>query len=98
MTDIAAQRTSLSSRRRALDGDTLFRLGLTGVSIVVIGLLAAMILDTVEASLPVWARFGLDFIVGQRWSPSFVIYGALPFIYGTVATSAIAMLIAVPVA
>ncbi len=35
---------------------------------------------------------------GLRWAPSFTIYGALPFIYGTLLTSAIAMLIAVPVA
>ena len=33
-----------------------------------------------------------------RWAPSFTIYGALPFIYGTLLTSVIAMLIAVPVA
>ena len=37
-------------------------------------------------------------MTGLRWAPSFTIYGALPFIYGTLLTSAIAMLIAVPVA
>ena len=37
-------------------------------------------------------------MTGARWAPSFTIYGALPFIYGTLLTSLIAMVIAVPIA
>ena len=71
--------------RRAVGGDTLYRGALTVISALVVVLLGLMILDTVADSLPAWSRFGiLDFITGQRWAPSFVVYGALPFIYGTV--------------
>jgi len=41
-------------------------------------------------------KFGLRFLLSQNWDPVSGDFGALPFIYGTVVTSAIAMLIAVP--
>ena len=42
------------------------------------------------------AKFGWSFLVGQTWDPIAGHYGALPFIFGTVVTSALALLIAVP--
>ena len=42
------------------------------------------------------AKFGWAFFVTQTWDPVFENFGALPFIYGTVVTSALALLIAVP--
>ncbi|MGD0694057.1 MAG: phosphate ABC transporter permease subunit PstC [Terriglobia bacterium] len=41
-------------------------------------------------------KFGWAFFVTQTWDPVFENFGALPFIYGTVVTSALALLIAVP--
>ena len=55
--------------------------------------------DSLTETIPVFQRFGvIGFVLGSRWSPAFTIYGALPFIYGTLLTSAIALLIAVPLA
>ena len=42
------------------------------------------------------ARFGWKFLVSSTWDPVDEVYGALPFIYGTFVSSAIALLIAVP--
>ena len=42
------------------------------------------------------AQFGPGFLVKSRWDPVSDVYGALPFIYGTLVSSAIALLIAVP--
>ena len=42
------------------------------------------------------AKFGWSFFVGRTWDPVAGEFGALPFIYGTVMTSALALLIAVP--
>ena len=42
------------------------------------------------------AKFGLSFLTGQTWDPIAGHYGALPFVFGTVVTSALALLIAVP--
>ncbi len=99
MTTPGAGTTTLPNRRAVIDGDTIYRAALTVTSALVIVLLGLMIISTVADSLPAWTRFGIvDFITGQRWAPSFVIYGAWPFIYGTLLTSAIALLVAVPTA
>ena len=86
-------------RRPGLGPDGRFRLGLRIVAVLVVIPILWMMITTFADTAPVWQRFGIPgFITGTRWAPSFTIYGALPFIYGTLLTSAIAMLIAVPVA
>jgi phosphate transport system permease protein len=45
---------------------------------------------------PAIAQFGLGFITANRWSPVEGLFGALPQIYGTIMSSIIALLIAVP--
>jgi len=45
---------------------------------------------------PSRAKFGFGFLTGRMWDPVSGEFGALPFIYGTVLTSAIALLISIP--
>lgn len=86
-------------KRPGLDQDGWFRLALRVVAALVVALVLWMMVDTFSETVPIWERFGIvGFVTGTRWAPSFTIYGALPFIYGTVLTSVIAMLIAVPIA
>lgn len=86
-------------KRPGLDQDGWFRLALRVVAALVVALVLWMMVDTFSETVPIWERFGIvGFVTGTRWAPSFAIYGALPFIYGTVLTSVIAMLIAVPIA
>src|SRR6202045_3992190 len=47
-------------------------------------------------SAPSRAKFGLGFLFSQTWDPVAEKFGALPFIYGTVLTSVLALLISVP--
>ncbi|HKR98129.1 MAG TPA: phosphate ABC transporter permease subunit PstC, partial [Candidatus Dormibacteraeota bacterium] len=50
--------------------------------------------------VPAWpalAHSGLGFVTGTKWDPPDAIYGALPFIVGTLLTSAIGLLFAVPI-
>src|SRR5579864_9813412 len=47
-------------------------------------------------SAPSRAKFGLGFLVSQTWDPVAEKFGALPFIYGTVLTSVLALIISVP--
>jgi phosphate transport system permease protein len=49
------------------------------------------------ASAKSLAEFGLGFVTGLNWDPVREIYGALPFIYGTVVSSLLALAIAVPI-
>lgn len=48
-------------------------------------------------ALPAIQKFGLGFLWSQEWDANNLVFGALPYIYGTLVTSAIAMLLAVPV-
>jgi phosphate transport system permease protein len=50
------------------------------------------------AAWPALREFGGGFIVGSDWNPVAGNYGALPFIFGTLASSLLALLIAVPLA
>ena len=60
--------------------------------------LALMVVRFLQLSWPIWKAHGLGWIVGTRWAPAEGVFGALPFIVGTVVTSIIALLIATPVA
>lgn len=55
-----------------------------------------MVVSTTGTALPVFGSQGISFITSSRWSPSDGEFGTLAFIYGTIVTSAIALLIAVP--
>ncbi|HYX14662.1 MAG TPA: phosphate ABC transporter permease subunit PstC [Nostoc sp.] len=48
-------------------------------------------------ALPAIKQFGLGFLWGQDWDTGNQIFGALPYIYGTLVSSAIAILLAVPI-
>jgi len=90
-----------STRARALDrmrmGDLGFRLLTRAAAIGVLIILGAVILSLISGSLPALQSFGVDFLIGERWNPVTEKFGALAPIYGTLVTSFIAMLIAVPV-
>ena len=90
-----------STRARALDrmrvGDLGFRLLTRTAATAVLLILGAVILSLVRGSLPALQTFGLNFLIEERWNPVTERFGALAPIYGTLVTSFIAMLIAVPV-
>src|SRR3990170_3231851 len=76
--------------------------GVFGVTTAVCGslvllVLAYMVLTTTNTALPVFRAEGISFVTGADWIPSRGVFGILPFIYGTLITSLIALLIAVPV-
>jgi phosphate transport system permease protein len=78
-------------------GDRVFRLMTTALAsgslLLVAGLALLLFLDAKDAL----GRFGLGFITGTTWDPVFENFGVLPYIYGTLVTSALALLIAGPI-
>jgi phosphate transport system permease protein len=66
-------------------------------ALFVLILLGAIILSLAVGAWPAITKFGVGFLYGERWSVNKEIFGALSPIYGTLMTSLIAMLIAVPV-
>jgi phosphate transport system permease protein len=101
MTGTSVQAAESSSRasvlRRLRTSDLVFH-GLTrAAAITVLVLLSGVILALIIGSAPALSTFGLSFITTEVWNPVTDQFGALAPIYGTLVTSAIAMLIAVPV-
>jgi len=89
----AGSRSFLSKLR---DGDEIARL-------ITFLFAASVVLITVLLVYELWInsalarhKFGLEFFVTQVWDPVMDQYGALPFIYGTLVTSVVALLLAVP--
>jgi phosphate transport system permease protein len=85
------------ARRSGRLGDLIF-LNLTrGAAILTLLLLAAIILSLVIGAWPSIREFGLKFLVTAEWDPVQEKFGGLVMIYGTLMTSLIALIIAVPV-
>jgi phosphate transport system permease protein len=77
-------------------GDPLFTGIVTILAVILPTLLLAIATELVIKAMPSIRHFGLGFLVSTEWNPSTDEYGALPFIYGTVVSSAIALIIAAP--
>lgn len=81
---------------RLRDGDEIARLITLIFAGVVVLIVAVLVYQLwVDSALP-RHKFGWHFFLTSVWDPVFDEFGALPFIYGTVVTSALALLIAVP--
>jgi phosphate transport system permease protein len=83
--------------RRQRVEDWLFRNTTRAFAFGVLVLLGTIIAALVAGALPALQAFGIPFLWDQSWNPVKHLFGALPAVYGTLVTSAIAMLIAVPV-
>ncbi len=87
----------LPTRRRPRRGDRAFALGTRGFAVLIVGILVALAIVLLVLSWPAWQASGLGLITGTEWDPIRDIYGAVPFILGTLYTSAIALLLAAPI-
>lgn len=90
--------SALSWRRKGVGrrADSLFAIlaGLCGGLVLLV--LGYMVVSTTGTALPVFRSEGLSFITSSEWNPGNGEFGILSFIYGTVVTSIIALIIAVP--
>jgi phosphate transport system permease protein len=89
------------TRARVLDrlriGDIAFRHVTRAAAFGVLLILSAVIVALIQGSLPAFRTFGFSFLTTESWNPVTEKFGALAPIYGTLVTSFIAMLVAVPV-
>ena len=106
MVDVALQGGAMSvteqvDRAKVLQrlrlGDVGFRHLTRAAAITVLVILGGIIISLVYGSLPALSKFGFKFLITESWNPVTEQFGAIAPIYGTVVTSVIAMLIAVPV-
>ena len=92
-----ADRQPVHRASAALWQDALFRQVTRLFAALVLGLLLSIIVALGYAALPALQKFGPAFFVTNVWNPVTGQFGALAPIYGTVATSIIALVIGVPV-
>lgn len=78
-------------------GDRLYARVLQGFGVLIIALFGAVAASLVIQAIPAFQHAGAGFVTGTTWDPNNAIYGALPFIVGTLLTSLIALVIAVPI-
>ena len=77
--------------------DILFRSGTRILAWLVVGILALLAVQLVANGALAFRTFGLDFVTGRVWDPVKAVYGALPYIVGTMAASLIAIALAAPI-
>ncbi|MEP7125673.1 MAG: phosphate ABC transporter permease subunit PstC [Byssovorax sp.] len=78
-------------------GDRAFRGVMTLFGLTILAVPAMMVAQLVHTSKLSLAKFGLSFLTSTKWDPVHQEFGAWPFIYGTVVSSLLALVIAVPV-
>ncbi|MET0638996.1 MAG: phosphate ABC transporter permease subunit PstC [Hyphomicrobium sp.] len=102
MTDVNTQAAAAATaRRKVLDGlktgDTFFRLLTQSSAYLVLAILGAIFVSLILGGWLAFSTFGFSFLTREVWNPVTEQFGALAPIYGTIVTSALAMLVAVPI-
>lgn len=77
-------------------GDRLFRRTLAAFGLFFIAVVLALAVQLSVHSTATWKAFGAGFLWSREWDPVLESFGALPFLYGTLVSSALALLIAAP--
>jgi phosphate transport system permease protein len=88
-------RSRLGARESAI-ADGVFRGIVVLCALAVLAIVGLIVFELVSESRLAMGKFGLKFLVKQIWDPVAEDFGALPFIYGTVVSSLLALAMAVP--
>jgi phosphate transport system permease protein len=84
--------------KREASAETVFKWATLCSASLVLALLAGVMISLIYGAWPALKAFGFNFLTTEVWNPVTQKFGALAPIYGTVVTSIIAMLIAIPIA
>ncbi len=92
----AAARIPRKYSRFGRFADEGFKYLVLGCSLSVVAIVVLIVYELIQKSQLSLHQFGFKFFIGQNWDPVQGDFGALPFIFGTVVSSLLALLIAVP--
>lgn len=87
----------INTVRRSPLADRIFGFMALVAALLTLGLLIGILVSLVVGAWPAISKYGLGFLTSSVWDPVKNEYGGLVMIYGTIATSLIALVIAVPV-
>jgi phosphate transport system permease protein len=93
------QKLDLRTKKNSFFGDKFFKGLVIGASLYTLLMVALVLFSLVDGSLPIFVKEGFNFVTGTNWNAveGRESFGALPYIVGTLVSSAIAMAIAVPI-
>jgi phosphate transport system permease protein len=91
----AVQRVEAQAAPRNF-GDQVLRFVMRAAAMTLVLLVIAMIVSMLYAAWPAMRAFGWRFLASSTWDPVAEHFGAIPFVYGTLLSSLLALLIAVP--
>jgi phosphate ABC transporter permease protein PstC len=97
-TTVTGGRSTLERTPASRVPDQIMRWGLLGLAVGICALLLAFFIVLIVQSKDAFSTFGLQFIFGNNWNVAANIYKAAALVVGTIITSAIALLLGVPVA
>jgi phosphate transport system permease protein len=78
--------------------DRIFKGAMTACGLAVLAMLVLIVYELLSGSRLSWHAFGFGFFAASDWDPVNEHFGALPFIFGTLVSSLLALIIAVPLA
>ena len=84
------------AEKKKLSGDAVFKGIIMVLAAGIILILLVMIVEMIRESLPAIRKFGWRFIVSREWDAVQGEFGALDFLYGSVVSSVLALLLATP--
>jgi phosphate transport system permease protein len=93
---VAAPSAALKNRKSSSAPDKIFKYMTVAAALSVVAVVVLIVFELVWHSHAAIAKFGLGFFTGTNWDPVGGDFGAFPFIYGTLVSSLIALIIAVP--
>ena len=85
--------------KKSIFGDKFFKALVIGASLYTLLMVALVLFALADGSIPIFLKEGINFVIGTDWNAveGRESFGALPYIIGTLISSAIAMVIAVPI-
>ena len=88
--------SKVKSSTGQIKAETLFKRTLTGIGAAMVVLVLGILLTLIIESIPSMKSLGIKYLWGTTWDPVNNIYGALPFLIGTLLTSFLALIISIP--
>jgi phosphate transport system permease protein len=86
----------VQSSNGQIRAEALFKRSLTGIGIAMVVLVAGILVTLILESVPSIKSLGIKYLWGRTWDPVNNVYGALPFLIGTLLTSFLALIISIP--
>jgi phosphate transport system permease protein len=93
---IAKAKNRIRRSFRQIRTENVFRQTLMIVGMLMVVLVLGILLTLIVQSLPSIKALGAKYLWGKTWNPVSDVYGALPFLVGTLATSFLALIISIP--